>query len=378
MKPSVFLAAFAFTLATLPLAQAADTEPSTTPVAYVYVSSPSPTSYGLIYAYSASSDGQLTLLGTEPSYASYMALNQGWLFGTDGTNIYSFSIAADGSLSQTSAINATHFNPYNSGGPGNLFLDHSGATLYDGDIYAYGTGSNAYQAFSIDQSSGQLSFLQLGPDGGEIQGSPMTFTGTNLYTYSSGCYEGSPGIYGYRRNSDGSLTQLNINPAIPTAPPGENYCPYLAASDPNNHLAVSMTPVEFVTVVGPPQLAVYSQSSDGNLTTTSTTASMPKTLVTTVIDLRMSPSGKLLAVAGTSGLQVFHFNGAKPITRYTQLLTTDQVNQVFWDNADHLYALSPSTGHLHVFTVTPTTHSEAPGSPYTVTSPQNLIVLPKS
>ena len=33
----------------------------------------------------------------------------------------------------------------------------------------------------------------------------------------------------------------------------------------------------------------------------------------------MSPSGKLLAVAGNLGLQLFHFNGAAPI-RYTQWL----------------------------------------------------------
>jgi hypothetical protein len=35
----------------------------------------------------------------------------------------------------------------------------------------------------------------------------------------------------------------------------------------------------------------------------------------------MSPSGKLLAVAGTTGLQVFHFNGSNPIKPYTGLLT---------------------------------------------------------
>ncbi len=327
MKLSV-LAAVVCILATLVVAQVPAFQPSTSVVAYVYVSSPNLTSEGLIYEYSASPNGQLTLLGTEPAYVSYMALNGGWLFGTDGTNIYSFSIAADGLLSQTSSINATQYNPYDSGGPGSLFLDHTGATLYDGDIYAYGTGSNAYQTFSINQSTGQLSFLQLGPDGSETQGAPMSFTGSNVYAYSSGCYQELADIFGYRRNSGGTLTALNINPTIPAAPTGEYYCPYSAAADPTNHLAVAMAPMKNFNAAGAPQLAVYTQSSDGNLTTTSTSANMPKTLVTSVADLWMSPSGKLLAVAGGSGLQVFHFNGAGPITQYAGL-TRDPINQVF-------------------------------------------------
>jgi hypothetical protein len=379
MQRSIFLPCVLATLATFALAQASDPQTSTSPVAYVYVSSPSSTSFGLIYAYSASSNGQLTpVTGSPfPSYAAYMAVNGAWLFGTDGTNIYSFSIASDGALSQTSSINATQYNPYDSGGPGDLFLDHTGTTLYDGDIYAYGTGDSAYQSFSIDQNTGQLNFLALGPDGGEIQGNVMSFTGKNVYAYSSGCYEGDPNIFGYKRNSDQTLTSLNINPPIPTAPQGEYYCPFLAAADPTNHLAISLTPMNFLTVAGPPQLAVYTQQSNGNLTTTSTAATMPKTLVTSVIDFWMSPSGKLLAVAGTSGLQVFHFNGANPITHYTGLLTKDEIDQVFWDNSNHLYALSRNAGKLHVFTVTPTSHSEASGSPYTIANPANVIVLPK-
>ena len=78
-----------------------------------------------------------------------------------------------------------------------------------------------------------------------------------------------------------------------------------------------------------------------------------------VYDLKMSPSGKLLAVGGSDGrgeggLQIFHFNGAQPITRYTGLLTNAEIDQFYWDNADHLYAISSHPGKLFVFTVTPT------------------------
>ncbi len=48
------------------------------------------------------------------------------------------------------------------------------------------------------------------------------------------------------------------------------------------------------------------------------------------------------------------------------------------NNANHRYAISNKAGKLYVFTVTPTSHSQAPGSPYTVKNLQNLIVLPKT
>jgi hypothetical protein len=104
---------------------------------------------------------------------------------------------------------------------------------------------------------------------------------------------------------------------------------------------------------------------------------MPTSAVNGVLDIEMAPSGKLLAVGGTAGLQVFHFNGSNPITHYTGLLTTDGIDQFFWDNDNHLYAISAKSGKLFVFTITPTGFSQAPGSPYTISQPANIIVLPK-
>jgi hypothetical protein len=59
------------------------------------------------------------------------------------------------------------------------------------------------------------------------------------------------------------------------------------------------------------------------------------------------------------------------------LLTKDEIDQFFWDNDNHLYAISNASGKLFVFTVTPTSVSQAPGSPYTISQPLNIIVLPK-
>jgi hypothetical protein len=96
-----------------------------------------------------------------------------------------------------------------------------------------------------------------------------------------------------------------------------------------------------------------------------------------VNDLWASPAGNLLAVGGPGGLQVFHYNGAKPITKYTGLLTTTSITQMFWDNDNHLYALSTSATKLFVFTVTPTSFSQAPGSPYTIPNAAAVAVLPE-
>jgi hypothetical protein len=57
------------------------------------------------------------------------------------------------------------------------------------------------------------------------------------------------------------------------------------------------------------------------------------------------------------------------------LLTKDPILQMFWDNSNHLYAIS-SAGKLYVGTVTPTKITMAPGSPYLVTDPQFVIVQP--
>jgi hypothetical protein len=59
------------------------------------------------------------------------------------------------------------------------------------------------------------------------------------------------------------------------------------------------------------------------------------------------------------------------------LLTASPIDQVAWDDSNHLYAISNSTSKLYVFTVTSTSVTQAPGSPCTVTRPGRLIVQPK-
>ena len=372
----------------LPAQESPSTAASTSnsPAAYVYVMSISSNNKVDIYAYSAASTGRLMRVAGSPfstdlSYGASIAGNRKYLFATDGIDINSYSIASDGALQQVDSVDAQQFNQSNCGGPTALFLDHTGATLYDLDIYG-DCANNGYQFFNAHDSTGELNYLGVTAVMSPIFGMPLSFLGNNVYGYGASCYHWYQEIFGFMRNGDGALTDLNINASMPAAKAGQFYCPGLAAADAANHVAVPMQAVSGSTfqAVGTGQLATYTADNSGNLTSTSAYSNMPGVAVATITGISMSPSGKLLAVSGTGGLQVFHFNGAGPITHYTGLLTRspiDQLDQIAWDNDNHLYAISQSAGKLFVFTITPTNYMQAEGSPYRIASPVHITALPR-
>jgi len=349
-----------------------------TPTAFVYVSAKAG-----VYAFSAAANGKLTPVAGSPfkGQLTGMAVNGKYLFGAGAgfVNIFSYSIAANGALKQVSSINAQKFTTANCGAvlpP--LFLDRTGS-----DLYALSLGNDcansAYQFFRVNKSTGQLTYFGVTSAGSPIFETGLTFTANNLYAYGAASYHFEPEIYGFKRGINGDLTFLNFPSPIPAAKAGSFFIPYLAAADTTNHVAVSLQPVdeESFGYTGPNQLATFTVQSSGMLTTSSTPANMPAVAQGNVTYLKMAPSGKLLAVSGSGGLAVFHFNGANPITKFTGQLTKTPINQCFWDNANHLYAISVSAGKLFVFTVTTTSFSQAVGSPYPITSPRNIIVQPK-
>jgi hypothetical protein len=351
--------------------------------AYVYVSSSPRANRIEINAYRAASNGKLTKVTGSPfptsaAYGVSMTTNGKHLFLTNEIDIYSYAIAANGALRAVSSIDAQGFNQSDCGGPAALFSDRSGATLYDWDIYS-DCANNAYQFFNAEASTGDLNYLGVTSNTTPIFEVPLSFTGNNKYAYGASCYHWYQEVFGFKRNRDGTLTDLNIAPAMPTSKAGQIYCPFLAAADAGNHVAVSMQALDSFSLqpTGRGQLATYTADGSGNLTTESSYANMPRIAVGSVTTIAMSPSGELLAVAGTGGLQVFHFNGASPITIYSGLLTSDEVDQVSWDNQNHLYGLGQAAGKLFVFTITPTRHSQVAGSPYTITNPGVLSVLAK-
>lgn len=371
---SVCLCAAVCTIAALP--QVGFGQTSSSNVAYVYLSAyESSSSRDHVVAFAANRDGALSAVPGSPFAANVaqMAVNGKYLFGSDRNqiDIDAWRIDSDGSLDFSNTTSVQQANG-NCDVPGPIVLDHTGASLYNNDINCT---NNAYQALAVEDAAGTLRFLNYASSGSPEYEGPLSFIGNNEYAYSASCYNFIPAIFGVKRSSDGAITMLKSYPPLPKAKSG-SWCPYLAAADPANHLAVPMYPSNDGPQEGPYQLAVYTANSAGDLSTSSTYANMPEVAVGVVTDIKMAPGGKLVAVAGRSGLQVFHFNGASPITAYTGLLTKDEIDQVFWDNDNHLYGISRSAGKLFVFTVTTTRYSQASGSPHAVTAPVNLIVQP--
>jgi hypothetical protein len=353
---------------------------SSGPSAWVYVSSQIGTAQKTdVYGFVAASNGRLTSIPGSPFAAdlSSMAVNGIYLFGApeSGSMIDTYRIQSNGSLSYAASVDSSGPNGC-SNAPFTVTLDHTGATLYD--MYYWGDSicsNNVYQAWNIAKSSGRLTYDGSAGGSEEITGAP-TFIGNNVFAYTSDCYHFGPQISGFKRNGNGSLTQLNLTQVWPTAASGQGWCPYLAAADPTNHLAIPMQPYSgYGSPAGPYQLASYTVNADtGALSTTNAYTNMPKVLVGAITAVSMSPSGKLLAVAGMAGLQMFHFNGASPLTAYTGLMSTSEMDQLLWDNNNHLYAIGNSANKLAVFTVTPTAWNWV--ATYTVNKPVGLAVQP--
>lgn len=362
------------------ISDGAEPQAEKSPVAYVYVNGTA-NSQAETYGFAADANGGLSSIPGSPFPGSanvgYWAGKNGYLFGTDGTNIYSYFVSPTGAPSEVAKIRAVN----ESSGVFNLFLDRTAEDLYD---YEYEFGSNYYyQSFRIDRSSGKLTYLgayDVGYNSGP--GGAMAFAGNNLYAYQAFnfCYYSCQwGVLGARRNSKGRLTELDPYPNIlsPTAKDGDFYVASYAGADSTDHVAIAVQAVNQFGNAGLPQLASYTVHHDGSLTTNSSFWNMPPTATQVVYDVEISPSGELVAVAGTAGLEVFHFNGSEPITPYTGLLTSDQIDQCLWDNDNHLYAVSSKSGNLFVFTVTPTSHHQAPGSPHLInTASGQVVVLP--
>jgi hypothetical protein len=359
---------------------------SSSPVAWIYIANtPEKKGPNQVVAYKAASNGALTPIPGSPfdENVGSMAVNGKYLMAANNKepDIDAYTMQSNGALAYKAS---TDYASDTSGckgdctAAGQIFFDHTGASLY---IQEYQSDSNTgIASFEVIKSTGGLNYLGYA-NTGAFPGlnAAAYFIGDNLYAYTavdSACMYYS--VDGFKRNSNGLLADIHTTWNDPKPPSGVTvYIPNLAAADSANHVAFIMQPARPPGCTsGPLQLASYTANSSGDLTTTNTAENMPDTLVAYFNDLKMAPSGKLLAVAGQEGLQIFHFNGADPITKYTGLLTTDPIVQMFWDNNNHLYAISQSSNKLFVFTITPTGYAQAPGSPYSITSPADIIVQP--
>lgn len=363
---------------------------TTSTLAYVYISNnpnPSTTSYtpSQITAYAADSNGKLTALPGSPFNEDVgpMAVNGHYLMAAANKtpDINTYNIHSDGSLAIATQTNYAQNNQKNCGVAGALFFDSTGQSLYAQE-YRIDCSSSGTASFAVDSTSGALNYVGKTITGSEYDDfNPAAFIGNDLFAYAAGppgCYMYS--IDGFQRAKKGLLSTFDDGaPAWLPGPPGEfrAYVPDLAAADTGNDVAIVEIPANPPGCAGlPVSISTWTADANGKLTTTSTYANMPATAIVTPLDLKMAPSGQLLAIAGEEGLQVLHMNGANPVTGYTPLLTSDPIDRMFWDNNNHLYAISKKTNKLHVFTVTDTAYQEAAGSPYAISSPEDIAVQP--
>jgi hypothetical protein len=371
------------------IASAVVAQSSTSPVAYVYVARPTH-----IDGFAAAANGQLTPLPGSPladTNVNKLSVTKKWLFGLsgDGTKIYTFSIASDGSLEKIateSTWKGESGNPCNDNQ--DIQVDTEGTTLYN-EINSQSCQDypGAYTSFHI-LSNGYLQFL--GASGGYIddagQGDVVSLkmAGTGTFGYDGQCEEDEDiesVIDIYKRESNGLLQYVNQNTTPPTDYDGAGYCAGQVATDSENHLAVAFQREDDKTgdngyYEGPYFLATYTEDASGNLTTTSSSDNMHEATVSNNLDINtmsISPSNQFLAVGGY-GFQIFHFNGANPITPDSVVLQPNATVEKFaWDKANHLYVLAWNT--LYVYTVTPSGITQAPGSPYSIPEAGGLIAL---
>lgn len=384
----------------IPSNEAAPDAKAATPAAYVYVQ----THQG-VDVFDAASDGKITLVKGSPfATTGQMAGNNGKYLISIGTNeLHTYAIESSGAVGkQASEINTQNYSGVECGNTTGLasFLDHSGKYLYvqlSGIFNGGSVACVAWQSYEV-QSSGDLKFLGSVEYNGSEGHDATSTLGPTVSGNDKFAYGIFPEFGGYSTTSFSTLARaangsLDINwnfaekdPATdPNLPGGPwAYFPELVQADPANHLAVLLVNTSFsdcCDVYGAQQLASYTiNDSKGSISSTSTWEEMLTPAITNIGSMSMSTSGKLLALAGT-GLQIFHFNGAAPITKDSGLLLPAvDIDQLAWDNYNHLYALSYSSGELYVYTATSTSIKEVAGSPFAVENAyglNGLVVVPK-
>lgn len=383
-------------LTAIPASTAATT--TTGPIAYVYVQ----TDKGILL-YDEANDGRLTLDSASPFRTAGQLIGStgGYVVTLGKTLVHLYHVTTRGRIgAQAAQITMANYADGRCGSAIGGVLDHTGQyvqILFNPTIYV-SLPCSAYQTYKIGKSAGTLTFVGSAEADSNIENvlGPVAQTSNSKFGYAVDVNPAGVRLAGFRRESAGALANMTFAQSDPEPPQPYDYYPLQVTEAPYNRLAIALGTVEFIgspdVADGPVQLASYTVDDQGNISSSNTTDKMPTPDVGPTI-LRVSPGGGLLAVAGgtcswcvlspgngQSGLQVFRFNGANPITRYTGLLTKDPIEQMEWDKNSHLFALSIEAHRLRVYRVTTSGYKEAPGSPITIsgangTGPNGLTVV---
>lgn len=381
----------AFTLITVCLT-AGFAQPAKGQAAYVYVAGSTK-----ITGYSAAADGRLTPIPglPIPASVSHLSTTSKTVFGpgTDNVHIYSFNIGADGTLVPGPVTDAEQYNDNQCPGTlGPTQIDYSGSYLYS-LVTPYVNSADGCDDSGIAthvypiKSGGALGeglgwYTQINYSGAP---NSLRILGNNKFAYLTGCahygsnFTPTTEIWELGTGSFAGwlLYQGTYDQAPEPSDSEDFFCPSMLTGDPTNHLAYALrkyypSKSELST---PYYLASYTADSQGNLSTESNYTNMPTASIGTLSSMSINPAGDLLAVAGSYGFELFHFNGDSPITKIGSLHASDPVAELGWDKAGHLYVLTGSK--LYVYAATASGVEAASGSPYTLSGsgPFSMIAL---
>jgi hypothetical protein len=352
-----------------------------------------------VNVYTTSSTGKLTLVSGSPfkNTVGLMIGTAGNHFITLGTTyLRSYAIKSTGGIGgQVAQINSALYPGADCGTTDGGTIDRTGTEAYIQFQFlgAYDAGCDALQSYKINATTGAFTFggvAQFGGTYNQALGGPLVIAGNNGHAYTFTKHYCANEITAFYRDRFGAMNISVPSGSTWPPPPGDGGLYFAVAMAPDNqnvpasHMAIAIheTYEDYCGVSGPPTVASFTVDYKGN---TIYNGAMLKTAVYPA-SMAINPQGNLLAVsAATSdpfntkylpGLQVFHFNGGKPITGYSNVLTRNPISSIAWDKSYHLYATSRATNKLYVFTITPTSIKPVAGSPFTLSGPSTLVVRP--
>jgi hypothetical protein len=369
MQRLTLVSGLLFAFATNLFGQTLSTASASSPtVAYVYVGEN--TSPAKIFALAVQMNGSTRLVSGSPfrGPSQRLVVSSGSVYGTDGTNIVTYTRAANGALRATSAINGTAHNdtPHDSA-VGAMTLDRTGKSLYTAEINFQGADNDGYAEFGV-ASNGSLAFRGNTPISVNYH-SFLQFSQSNRFAYGSGCYFVNWDVFGFVRGSDGSLTPFTPGDTFPPDPTGDFLCPSGMAASAKGYVAITYS---IASSGSKHNIAIYRIGSSGRLQLIS--QSITATKFTGIGGVRFDPTGTYLAVAGQNGIETLRLNSNGTLTNLGRPLDTNIIfRDVKWDNVGHVYAIS--TGGLYLFG----THNgvlSPIGGRHAIAQANSLAVLP--
>jgi 6-phosphogluconolactonase (cycloisomerase 2 family) len=317
-----------------------------------------------VAAYSVSSDGSFASISGSPFSGStnYVVLNGASLFGadTEARNIVRYSLnKTTGALTSVGITSAIQPN-WADGLVSSLSLDHTGQTLYIGELH--GAGDNSYTVFTVGSNSDLTFKADYGPK--VTYERPLVFSPDNRFAYAESCWHANWFISGFARAADGSLTEINVRG---DPPQGGDFCPLTMAVSAKNYVVVPYAAADRQI-----SLALYQITGDGSLSLLGTTPMPAGATTDGTVRLQFDPTGSFVVVANDAGVQTYRLAGTQLVPTGSTVAANGMKKAVHWDNSNHVFVLADAG--LYVYIAKNGILNPAPGSP--AAGGDSLAVLP--